>query len=528
MAIVFTEWLNGNESRSYPVHDSASRQAVDGTLLPNNLIVDANIWLPRSAGRFIYISSVGRTSGLFTLTLLASNYSPFCPGSSSSSAGFIPLAVLRVSHPIVRFKNYAIEALYPGVGGWIALGGGALETEQLFQRFDGPEATQLGSRSVRAYVDAPVTSLGKTGIALTGLIRLRGQAGVTKTYKATRNIDSVDREVAVVALDRATQGVAQLEAFAGACGGRPHVNTCNERVITQINDVLPDDDGDIQLVIENVVVGDIGDGMVLDPDTSLSEVCSTLNPPHIPHDIFGPEPSPSSSSSGPSSSLSSLSSSSSSGLPAYYCEDFEDGQAHEMTVEKGAFSIENTPRSKRYVSTAGDLLDQFSIDRYRRLLVDDAPTFHAIIRPLTASLGEGHLIYAFQHANSFLFAGVSLRTHSAYPNGRFFIGRKIASGGAWPSGLGLGYVFDISYNPGVPLQITDYEFTVRPFRIGPNYFTDLTVEWVGGLVTDTFVHPMPILDGFAGLGVVGSETEFDDFGINCPLYSSSSSSSSPP
>jgi hypothetical protein len=91
--------------------------------------------------------------------------------------------------------------------------------------------------------------------------------------------------------------------------------------------------------------------------------------------------------------------------------------------------------------------------------------------------------------------------------------------------LGLGYVFDISYNPGVPLQITDYEFTVRPFRIGPNYFTDLTVEWAGGVVTDTFVHPVPILDGFAGLGVVGSETEFDDFGINCP--SSSSSSSSP-
>lgn len=525
MAIVFIEWLNGNESRSYPVHDSASRQALDGSLLPNNLIVDANLYLPRSAGRFVYISSVGRTSGLFTLTLLASEYSPFCPGSSSSSPVFAPLAVLRVSQPVVRFKNYAIEALYPGVGGWLALGGGALETSQLFQRFEDPEATQLSSRSVRVYDDLPVTSLGKAGIALTGLITLKGQAGVIKTYKATRTIDSVEREVAVIALDRTAQDATKLEAFAGSCGGRPHVNTCIKRVITQINDVFPDDNGDIELVIENAVVGDIGDGMVVDGETSLSEVCRTLNPPHIPHDIFGPEPQPSSSSQGPSSSLSSLSSSSASALPDYYCEDFEDGQAQEMTVEKGAFSIESTVRSKRYVSAPGDLLDQLSIDRYRRLLVDDAPTLHAIIRPVSASLGEGHLIYAFQHENSFYFAGVTLRPHSAYPNGRFFIGRKLASGGTWPGGLGLGYIFDISYNPGVPLQITDYAFTIRPFRIGSNYFTDLTVEWDTGFVTDTFVHPTVIGDGFAGLGVVGSETEFDDFGINCPLYSSSSSSS---
>jgi len=529
MAIVFTEWLNGNESRSYPVHDSASRQAKDGSLLPNDLIVDASIWVPRSAGRYVYVSSVGRTAGLFSLTLLASEFSPFCPNpSSSSGASFTPLAVLNITRPITRFKNYAIEALYPGVGGWVALGGGALETDELFQRFDGPEASQLGPRSVRAYEDAGVDSLSKEGMpGVTGLIVLRGLAGVTKTYKATRTIDGVEREVAVIALDRATQGVEQLQSFAGACGGRPHVGTCKKRVITQVNDVFPDSDGDIELVIENAVVGDIGDGMVVDHNTSLSEVCDTLNFPHVPRDIFGPE---SSSSASPtpssSSSLSSSSTSSASGLPDYYCEDFEDGQAEELTVEKGAFSIEDTDRTKRYLSNAGDLFDQFSIDRFRSLLVDDAPTFNLIVRPLSASLGEGHVIYGFQNEDAFYFAGVTLRPSSAYPNGRIFIGRKTAGGGAWPSGLGLGYVFDISYDPGVALEITDYEFTVRPFKVGGFYFTELLVEWDGGSVSDVFVHATTIPDGFAGLGVVGSETEFDDFGINCPLFPSSSSSSS--
>lgn len=523
MAIVFTEWLNGNESRSYPIHDSASRQARDGALLPNNLIVDANIMIPRSAGQFVYISSVGRTSGLFTLTLLASEFSPFCPDSSSSSGvPFVPLAVLRVAQPIVAYKNYAIEALYPGVGGWIALGGGALESDRLFQLFDGPEATLIGPRSVRAYPDAGVASLGKSnnGAALTGLVTVAGLAGVTKTFKATRTIDGVDREVAVIAVDRDAQGVAQLQAFAGECGGRPHVGTCKKAVVTQINNVFPDDDGNIELVIENAVVGDIGSGLVLDSDVSLAEKCETLRIPYIPRDWFSPEPTPSSSSvTPPTPSSSSLSSSSSSSLSDFYCEDFEDGIAQELRVEKGAFSIEDTPRSKRFVSAAGDLFDQYALDRFREMSASASFLLKGIVRPLSASLGEGHLIYGFQHTNFFFFAGLTLRTSPAYPNGRFFLGRKLASGGAWPDeGLGNGYVIDFSFDPGVSLQITDYELTVRPYRIGPNFLTELTIDWAGGLFNQTVVHPVQIPVGYTGLGVVGSETEFDNFGINCPTF----------
>ena len=190
MAAVFAGWLNGNEARAYPLHERGTRRAVGGGVLPNNLLVDAHICLPKSAGNFVYLSSVGVTSKLVSLTFAATWNSPFQSApSSAGEEGFTPVAVLTLVKPVTKFKNYRLTPMYPGVGGWVALGGG-INLSSLSLLFDGPEATQLLDKAVRTYDDIPVTSLSKLNVSskLTGLVRLQGQAGVIRTYKAARSV----------------------------------------------------------------------------------------------------------------------------------------------------------------------------------------------------------------------------------------------------------------------------------------------------------------------------------------------------
>src|ERR1035437_10212105 len=113
MGQAFTNWLNANEQRSYPLHDNCSRLAANRTLLPNDIMVDANIWFPRSAGSNLIVSSVNVSPKLITITLAFTNVDPLLttPGTS-----FVPAAVLSVLRPHNPYQNYPVTAFYPGVG----------------------------------------------------------------------------------------------------------------------------------------------------------------------------------------------------------------------------------------------------------------------------------------------------------------------------------------------------------------------------------------------------------------------------
>lgn len=545
--IVFQEWMNANEQRNYPLHTLATRMDKNGKELPNDAIVDGQLWLPRSAGRLAYISSFGLTSKLVTLTILATDDNPFCP-ISSTSAQFVPLAVLSVVRPIVRYKPYQVTPLYPGVGGWFAFGGRCELDEPLTLLFDEPEATILTDRAVRAYNDVPVLSLGKEGSAteLTGLVRLKGEAGAVITRKEQRIIGGSVKDVAVIALDLTTNGVETLQDLAGTCGHRPQARNCNKAPIVSINDVLPDDVGNIDIEFEgDAVVGDVQEGMILDYPVSLAEVC----PPIDPNRLFIEPPGPTSSSSTPSESSSSVSSeqpSSSESASPFYCEDFEAvGAPEELTQRKPellppyvfGFTIQNVGAGKRYVSQPGlPGAEQFSIDLHRKLNPSTPYRISGILYPRTVATGEGHLIYAYKTDINFLFAGLTLKpvydpSGIYYPDGAFFVGRRLATGS---SSLGSFYNFFTGsvFAPPFPLIQTDYRLTVEVSQIGINYLTRIYAQWcdpVHGeqLLDETFVHPIAIPSGYAGLGVINSETEFDRFGIDCPDYESSSSSYCP-
>ncbi len=545
--IVFQEWMNANEQRNYPLHTLATRLDRNGRELPNNVIADGQIWLPRSAGRLVYISSFGLTPNLVTLTLLAVEENPFCQ-TSSSTGSFVPLAVLEVARPIVRYKPYRLTPLYPGVGGWLALGDRCEQDEPLTLLFDEPEATVFTDRAVRAYNDVPVLSLGKEGsaVGLTGLVRLKGEAGSMVTRREQRTIDGELRNVAVIALDLTQNGVQTLQDLAGVCGHRPQARNCNKTPIVSINDVLPDSAGNINIEFEGeAVVGDVGEGMILDYPISLAEVCPPVNPDSLP--IEPPGPTSSSSTPEPSSSsVSSTQPSSSDSASPFYCEDFEAvGAPEELTQRKPeivlpyvyGFTLQTAQGSKRWVSQPGlPGQEQFAIDLHRKL---DPVTLYRLsltLYPRTVSSGEGHLIYAYKTDVNFLFAGVTLQpvydpSNVYYPDGAFFIGRRLTTGS---SSLGSRYNFFTGsvFAPPVPLVQTDYRLTIEVQKLGINYLTRLFAQWCDPdageqILDETFVHPIAIPSGFAGLGVINSETEFDDFGINCPGFSSSSASYCP-
>jgi len=542
VAIVFTEWYNANEHRRYPIHDRATGRALSGALLPDNLIVDANIWVPRSAGAVIFISSVGISNSLVSVTFAAAQADAFSGTSSSSSAAadfFVPIASVALVKPLTKYVNVKLDPIYPGVGGWISFGSGVDGVSGSYL-FSGAEATQLLDRVVRLYKDIPVKSIGRTTVptALTGLVRLRGINNVV-TRKDSRTINGVTRDVALIGLDVSEDGVAKLQEFSGVCGHRPQVGTCNTQPITEINGVVPDCDGNISLVFEgDVRVGDTGDGIVLDLPVGLSEVCGPSPFDSLPleaDDVCAEAPpSSSSSSESPTPSQSSSSLSEQSGLPSAYCEDFE-GAIEELSVIRGVFTVQmgGGANTNRYVSQAGNLLDQLAIDVYRPMRVlntGDSYLVDATVRPRSGSSGEGHLIVGYRSVNDFFFAGFTLRPYpSPYAGGMFFIGQKSAVGPSYPNALGQGYNFiaGAQFVPPAPLVVADFRLHFQVVNIGSNLINlQLYATWNDGtarqLLASANVPSFSFnLEGYVGFGVVGAETEFDDFGINCEESSSS-------
>ena len=557
MAIIRNGFQNKNENRNYPLHDAATRVDINGDKLPNEIIADIHILIPESIGAAIFVSSVGVSSGLVSVTLQAATNNPSCPGSSSST-GFIPIAAVSVPRPIVPFKNYPLEAIYPGVGGWIAFGQGALEVNECSHLFDSPDASFLVDKVARAYKDLPVSSVGKVGLStkLTGLVRLKGVEGATFTSRGVRVMNGALYVVGVIALNFSGAGATEqnavdlLEEFAGICGHRPIAGNCNLEPITQINNVTPDCDGNINIRFAGLeVIGDTGDGIIIDYPLGLSDVCpgngmeklvfeaTNICEPYLPEREFPPlpppfdppEPSSESSSDTPGDELS----------PSL-CENFDYGT--EFEVRQGTFSIEENPFGDGmvYRSGAGNAGEQFAINLLRELQIEnplDTYYVETTLIPISGRL-EGHLIFGYKHDANFFFAGVSvdpgLVPLPGYPEGRFFIGKRLSVGPPWALALGLGYNFlsGALYLPPVALQNGRFRLRVTITNLITVVQITLALEWTDpDEVVRTFSvdHNTPIasfnLAGYAGLGCVASEVVFDDFGINCDDFSSESSSS---
>jgi len=540
MALVFQSFLNQNESKSFPLHDLSTRRGVGGEIIPNNFLTDAHIFLPTAFGTGVFLLAAGVSNRLVT-ALLGAYTGPFCSGTSSWSSlilglPYTPIGGISLPKPIVPWRNYPITPLVEGVAGWICFGRAV--TDGTFSiKFDSPEQSALLERCVCS-LETPVYSIGKAHVTpLTGLIKLKGKPGTISITRKTMTIDGVPREVVAIGVDEAG-GTDLLETLAGDCGHRPQALSCNKRVITSVNGVIPDCDGNVDLDFQGgIIVGEVGNGLILDFPLGLHDVCTIIDPsttPNAPSDVCGsmapvPEPSTSTTPEEPSDS------SSSSGLPDFYCEDFEIDPPAEIEARIGVFANVAYGGGHRWETDpyAADVAYAAAADMYRPLTAYPS-LITCTIRPSVG--GEGHIIFAYREwprydpptvlvrKTAFMLAGVDLK------RSRFFIAKKIDNNATVQA-------FIVLADWPVPgLVVDDYAFSVTIEPYGLKEMITLDVTWGTGSYHNDYPNDLgkelqwKSLGRRAGLGAASKlfyptgnisvsfdrgYTLFDDFGINC-------------
>jgi hypothetical protein len=553
MALAFSGWMNRNEVRNYPLHDSATKQSANGDLLPDNIIADMSIMVPESAGRFVYLSSAAVTPGLVSLTFLATDTDPFSPSagsSSSGSAGLVPLAAITVQKPVTQYRNYAIEALYPGVAGWVAFGSGADGATSRSYRFEAAADGLLNSKAVRAYRDYPVSSLGKDGrlINMTGLVTIQGGNAIT-VGRQVRTIDGRKKEVVAVGLELGANAADLLRQYAGSCGERPEDRTCERgKALLTVNGVTADCDGNLDIIFEGLSVTqvEVDNGMVIDLPVGLDDVCSEFDPERFDPTDLCEEVPPTSSSSSSSSSESSSSSPAPippEPVPTEYFDDFSDPTAtfEALTATAGDWYIDEVDPSEAIVQPSRLHSTQTTAPAsiiHRQIVRTAAGGYwvFSTIRPFSVA-ANGHVIFGYKGTDDFWYAGASIDTEDA-PYGKLYVGHKTGDLGSaldnWPSGLMYGYQFDAHGAPDIDagsalipgsIQGIDIrtEVQVRPVP-GASALYSVQVKWFWNRSGQGFVNPTePFntcefvtgfdLDGHLGMAAVASEAHYDNFGI---------------
>lgn len=280
MAIRNPGWYNTNETRDYPLDDTASCLSNTGVRLPQDIVVDLRICWPNHLGAYAFLSAVSVTEKAVTITLQAADT------LNNSGNAFVPLAAFSIlkSELDVR-RTYALEAQYPGVYGYVAFGNGA---KGIFTGcFSSPAQGLLAPRAARAYESLPVPSMQKLyqETALTGMILLRGEEPI-EIVKESREIDNQTLDVIVIRLKDSELFKLEgsvFQAMAGPCSKRPESGTCGDpQPIEFINTVGPDCDGLLEIEFKGcAVVGrnTTDCSVVVDCSFGLIESCT---PPHIP------------------------------------------------------------------------------------------------------------------------------------------------------------------------------------------------------------------------------------------------------
>lgn len=234
------DWYDLNEQRSWPVADQATQIDDTGKRLPHDLLADMNVWFPKILGDYAFIGGITVSKNIATVTLLG------------TASGNPPIAAVSVTAPIDLYRQYAVEPLYPGVGGWVVFGSAVNDGVLHSHRFSDSTQAVLIPHVARSYKVGPVQNAGKLGniTALTGIVRLQGGDDI-EIVKESREIDSVVRDAAVFRLKSKPDFVEDVnlyEKYAGPCGKRPESNNCGDSApIEFINSVAPDCCGNITI-----------------------------------------------------------------------------------------------------------------------------------------------------------------------------------------------------------------------------------------------------------------------------------------
>ena len=296
-AIQDIQWHNVNSQRNYPFRDEATRLDSNGRILPNDLLVDFNLWGEFDKEDRVYIGSVCLSAGLFSLTVLRED-----------EAGDELLATLALTLPITPSRNYQLTSLVDNVVGWVALGTGVRAEGRLGHwLFTGPAQTGIIERLVRLYTFDRVSALSRDNstIALDGIVHFTTSTPDLLSIRAITQEDSnpiiIENDVIEAVkfgLNESTSGITIHRDFIGPCEGSPESNTCNRPAIFTVNGVDPDCNGVLYIEVEEEVSDELGellsitlaDGTIeLDFDIGLVEVCERSKLPLIVPQFVDPD-----------------------------------------------------------------------------------------------------------------------------------------------------------------------------------------------------------------------------------------------
>lgn len=314
MPIRNQDFYDLNESRPWPLSDEATAIDDAGNRLPSRFLADLHIAFPLTAGRRAMLSALTVTKTLLTVTILATE-------SPTSPSTFVPLAAISLTKPIDLHRQYALDSLFPGAGGWIVFGSAAADrtatAEEYNGRFTLPSQSILLPSVARAYTPPPLTNMAKLGndTQLTGLIRLVAGSDL-EIVKECREVPANPvpagapacdpdiaqvRDVIVIRLKETpptgttTRNI--FDEYKGPCGGRPESNSCGDPApIEQLASVPPDCCGNIDIrlrgcatvtkIIQEAVVdrntnltlsSKVACGIVIDCGIGLSDACITAD-----------------------------------------------------------------------------------------------------------------------------------------------------------------------------------------------------------------------------------------------------------
>jgi len=279
MSIRNLNWYNLQTTRRYPLDDTAVGEADEiRDNLPNDILVDAHLRYPSTLGTYAYVQGITISPGIVTV-LIGVSESPDAEGAT--------IAAVTAVQPAAANTNYSVQALVPGVAGWITFGPG-IETA-FSGRYSFPAQTLISQRCARPYRPLPIPSLGKLGLAttLSDQITIVGESPV-EVVRQKVQIDNVEVDAVVF---RSNQNDVSLNYnpyayFLGSCGQRPESGTCPKPPIETINGIGPDCDGNINLSFLNLTGQNFKDCGGIDIQTSLSldRVCEQPLEPRIFYD----------------------------------------------------------------------------------------------------------------------------------------------------------------------------------------------------------------------------------------------------
>jgi hypothetical protein len=343
-------WYDLQSTRRYPLDDLSTGTGDDGARLRDNIITDLHLRFPSTLGQYAFVSGISITERLVTVTFLAAT-------DLDDTTAFTPLAAITLSKPVVQSRHYALDSLYPGVGGWIVFGSGI--DEDFSARFSSARQALVTAKCARPYRPLPIPSLGKLfrETALTGLINIRAGADLN-ILKETITVDDVARDALVIRLNGPVLNRNPLETYVGPCDKRPESRTCLKPGVELINTVAPDCDGNIEIDFGSLLVAPFagcGNGLALEHAAELADVCE---PNDVPtegprgRDLCDLEELVSSSSSMEeiptvSSSVSNSEGSEGSSIAEDcdelpHCESFDFDQADRFITPVGNFVFEDT------------------------------------------------------------------------------------------------------------------------------------------------------------------------------------------